>query len=328
MSTPNPQLPLDDLPQRSAPALDLLAGVKVLDLTSSIAGPYAGQLLADMGANVVKVEKPGSGDDARAWGPPFLHGESLWFMSVNRGKHSICLDLKAPEARERLQPLLETADVLVEQFRPGVMERLGLGYEAVTKLNPRLIYCSITGFGQTGPYAPRAGYDALAQGLGGIMSITGLPEGEPGSEPVKVGVGIADIMTGMYAAVAILAALRHRDGGGDGQHIDMALLDTQVSWLANEGMNYLISGQVPKRRGTAPSSSSTRPRSGSLTGAAIEEVSSAGGAGMSGSTAGARASSSPRLLATRAARPAVTSPAAAMRSQRTFLSRTMWSPPD
>jgi crotonobetainyl-CoA:carnitine CoA-transferase CaiB-like acyl-CoA transferase len=229
-----------------------LAGVRVLDLTRILAGPTCTQLLGDLGADVVKVERPGAGDDTRRWGPPFVEGrdgrptaESAYYLGANRNKRSVAIDIARPEGQALIRKLLERCDVLVENFKVGDLARHGLGYEQLQADFPRLVYCSITGFGQTGPYAPRAGYDYLAQGMGGIMSITGEPDGEP----MKVGVGIADVVCGMYAAVAILAALRHRDATGHGQWIDMALLDTQVAWLVNEGMNYLLSGQVPRRLG-------------------------------------------------------------------------------
>ena len=235
-----------------------LGGVRVFDLTRILAGPSCTQILGDLGADVIKVERAGAGDDTRKWGPPYLKdshgketGESAYYLAVNRNKRSIMLDLAKPESRDLALRLIEKCDVLVENFKTGDLRKYGLAYEQLRERFPKLVYCSITGFGQTGPYAARAGYDLLAQGMGGIMSITGQPEGKPGSEPMKVGVGITDIMTGMYSAVAILAALRHRDRTGEGQHIDLALLDTQVAWLANEGMNYLLSGVTPERRGNA-----------------------------------------------------------------------------
>jgi len=235
-----------------------LGGLRVFDMTRILAGPSCTQILGDLGADVIKVERAGAGDDTRKWGPPYLRdshgketGESAYYLAINRNKRSITLDLAKPEGRDLALRLIEKCDVLVENFKTGDLRKYGLAYEQLRERFPRLVYCSITGFGQTGPYAARAGYDLLAQGMGGIMSITGQPEGKPGSEPMKVGVGITDIMTGMYSAVAILAALRHRDRTGEGQHIDMALLDTQVAWLANEGMNYLLSGITPGRRGNA-----------------------------------------------------------------------------
>ena len=233
-----------------------LAGLRVLDLTRILAGPSCTQMLGDLGADIIKVERAGAGDDTRKWGPPYLKDangndttESAYYLSINRNKRSITLDLAKPEGQALAKRLLAKCDVLIENFKVGDLAKYGLGYEQLKAEFPRLVYCSITGFGQTGPYAPRAGYDMLAQGMGGIMSITGQPEGKPGSEPMKVGIGITDLMTGLYAAVGILSALRHRDATGRGQHVDMALLDTQVAWLVYEGMNYLVGGQVPKRRG-------------------------------------------------------------------------------
>jgi crotonobetainyl-CoA:carnitine CoA-transferase CaiB-like acyl-CoA transferase len=236
----------------AGPAAMALSGVKVLDLSRILAGPSATQLLGDLGADVVKVEKPGEGDDTRRWGPPFVQGadgrpldESGYYLCANRNKRSIAIDIGTPQGAAQVLSLLEHADVLVENYKVGGLARYGLGYEQLKERFPRLVYCSITGFGQTGPYANRAGYDFLVQGMGGIMSITGEPDGGP----MKVGVGIADLMTGMYAAVGILAALRHRDATGHGQHIDVSLLDTQIAWLANAATNYLLSGQEPQRLG-------------------------------------------------------------------------------
>jgi crotonobetainyl-CoA:carnitine CoA-transferase CaiB-like acyl-CoA transferase len=235
-----------------------LSGLRIFDLTRILAGPSCTQVLGDLGADVIKVERPGTGDDTRKWGPPFLKDadgndttESAYYLVTNRNKRSLTLELGNPDGRKIARRLLAECDVLIENFKVGDLAKYGLGYDQIKEEFPRLIYCSITGFGQTGPYAPRAGYDYLAQGMGGIMSITGQPEGTPGSEPMKVGVAIADVTTGLYAAVSILAALRHRDTTGRGQQIDLALLDTQVSWLANEAMNYLIGGRVPKRVGNA-----------------------------------------------------------------------------
>jgi len=235
-----------------------LSGIRIFDLTRILAGPTCTQLLGDLGADVIKIERAGAGDDTRKWGPPYVTGkdgkptgESAYYLSANRNKRSISLDLSKPEGQAIAKRLIAKSDVFIENFKTGDLKKFGLDYQTLSAEFPRLVYCSITGFGQTGPYAPRAGYDMLAQGLGGIMSITGPAEGTPGGQPHKVGVGIADIMTGMYSAVSILAALRHRDNTGEGQHIDMALLDTQVSWLANEGLNYLVSGKVPKRQGNA-----------------------------------------------------------------------------
>ncbi len=229
-----------------------LSGVRVLDLTRILAGPSCTQLLGDLGADVIKIERPGAGDDTRKWGPPYVQGpngpstESAYYLCANRNKRSVAVDIATEAGQALIRRLLARCDVLVENFKVGDLARYGLAWEQLESPFPRLIYCSITGFGQTGPYAPRAGYDYLAQGLGGIMSLTGAADGPP----MKVGVGIADLMCGMYAAVAVLAALRHRDATGLGQRIDAALLDTQVAWLANEATNYLVSGQVPARQGT------------------------------------------------------------------------------
>jgi crotonobetainyl-CoA:carnitine CoA-transferase CaiB-like acyl-CoA transferase len=224
-----------------------LAGIKVVELARILAGPWAGQLLADLGAEVVKVERPGSGDDTRGWGPPFVEGEgsAAYFHGCNRGKSSLAVDLETPEGQKRVKALAAEADILIENFKVGGLARFGLDYAALSALNPRLIYCSITGFGQDGPYAPRAGYDFMIQGMGGIMSLTGAPEGEP----QKIGVAYADIFTGLYSAAAMLAALNGRAATGKGCHIDMALLDTQVAVLANQAMNYLVSGDTPRRMG-------------------------------------------------------------------------------
>jgi crotonobetainyl-CoA:carnitine CoA-transferase CaiB-like acyl-CoA transferase len=229
-----------------------LKDIRVLDLTRILAGPTCSQLLGDLGADVIKVERPGEGDDTRKWGPPFLKDaagadtmESAYYLSSNRNKRSVTIDFSQPGGQDLIRRLLPSCDMLVENFKVGGLSKFGLGYVDLKDQFPRLIYCSITGFGQTGPYAPRAGYDFLAQGMGGIMSITGEPDGEP----VKVGVGIADVMCGMYATTAILAALHHRERTGEGQHIDVALLDSQVAWLINEGLNYLTSGTLPRRLG-------------------------------------------------------------------------------
>jgi len=229
-----------------------LEGVRVLDLSRVLAGPWATQLLGDYGAEVVKVERPGGGDDTRRWGPPYVKDaqgsdttESAYFLSANRNKRSVAVDISTEKGRETIRRLARWADVLVENFRPGGLARHGLDYESLKAVNPQLIYCSISGFGQTGPNRDRPGYDIMIQGFGGLMSITGEPDGEP----MKVGVAIADIMCGMYAVTAILAALRHRDRTGEGQHIDISLADTQVAWLANQGLNYLVSGEDPPRLG-------------------------------------------------------------------------------
>lgn len=225
-----------------------LAGLKVLELARILAGPWAGQMLADLGAEVVKVERPGSGDDTRGWGPPFAaDGAAAYFHGCNRGKSSVAIDLESAEGQARVKALAAEADILIENFKVGGLAKYGLDYQSLAAINPRLIYCSITGFGQTGPYAPRAGYDFMIQGMGGIMSLTGEADGQP----QKIGVAFADIFTGVYAANAILAAVIGREGTGRGCHIDMALLDTQVAVLANQAMNYLVSGDIPHRMGNA-----------------------------------------------------------------------------
>ena len=229
-----------------------LHGIRVFDLARILAGPTCTQLLGDLGADVIKIERPGAGDDTRKWGPPYVKdktgtdtAESAYYLSSNRNKRSLTIDIAKPAGQALARRLIQRCDIMVENFKVSDMARYGLSYADLKAENPRLIYCSITGFGQTGPYAPRAGYDMLAQGLGGIMSVTG----EPDRPPMKVGVGIADIMCGMYAAAAILAALHHRDSTHEGQYIDLSLLDTQVAWLANVGLNYLTSGKVPERVG-------------------------------------------------------------------------------
>lgn len=235
-----------------------LSHLRVLDLSRVLAGPWAGQILADLGAEVIKVERPGNGDDTRAWGPPFLKdaygestGEAAYYLSANRNKQSVTIDFTKPEGQRLVRELAAKSDILIENFKVGGLEAYGLDYASLKEVNPQLIYCSITGFGQTGPYAKRAGYDFMIQGLGGLMSLTGRPEGEEGAGPVKVGVALTDILTGLYATVAILAALAHRQHDGGGQHIDMALLDVQVACLANQAMNYLTTGVSPKRLGNA-----------------------------------------------------------------------------
>lgn len=231
-----------------------LSDIRVLDLTRILAGPTGTQVLGDLGADVIKIERPNDGDDTRKWGPPFVKdgagadtGESSYFLAANRNKRSLTIDIARPEGQVLIRELLADCDVLVENFKVGGLEKYGLSYDQLRDEFPGLIYCSITGFGQTGPYAPRPGYDYLVQGIGGIMSLTGEPEGEP----MKVGVGISDVVCGMYAMIAILAALHERKTSGLGQWIDMSLLDSQVAWLVNEGMNYLLSGDVPKRLGNA-----------------------------------------------------------------------------
>ena len=235
-----------------------LSHLRVLDLSRVLAGPWAGQILADLGAEVIKVERPGNGDDTRAWGPPFLKdaygestGEAAYYLSANRNKQSVTIDFTKPEGQRLVRELAAKSDILIENFKVGGLEAYGLDYASLKALNPRLIYCSITVFGQTGPYAKRAGYDFMIQGLGGLMSLTGRPEGNEGAGPVKVGVALTDILTGLYSTVAILAALAHRQQGGAGQHIDMALLDVQVACLANQAMNYLTTGVSPQRLGNA-----------------------------------------------------------------------------
>jgi crotonobetainyl-CoA:carnitine CoA-transferase CaiB-like acyl-CoA transferase len=223
-----------------------LRGLKVLELARILAGPWAGQLLADLGAEVVKVERPGVGDDTRHWGPPFAaDGAAAYFHACNRGKASVAIDLESPDGHAAVRALAAEADVLIENFKVGGLARYGLDYAALSRDNPGLVYCSITGFGQDGPYAPRAGYDFIIQAMGGAMSLTGEPDGEP----QKSGVAYADLFTGLYATVAILAALRERDRTGRGAHIDMALLDTQAAVLGNQALNWMVSGKVPHRMG-------------------------------------------------------------------------------
>jgi crotonobetainyl-CoA:carnitine CoA-transferase CaiB-like acyl-CoA transferase len=233
-----------------------LDGIRIFDMSRVLAGPSCTQLLGDLGADIIKIERPGEGDDTRKWGPPFLQDaaghdtkESSYYLSANRAKRSLTLDFTKPEGRELALRLIAHSDVLVENYKVGTLAKYGLGYDALHAEFPRLVYCSITGFGQTGPYAPRPGYDFLAQAMGGIMSLQGEPEGEP----MKGAVAFADLMAGMYSAVAILAALHHRDRTGQGQHIDMALLDTQVAWLGNQAQAYLTSGAAPPRLGNAHS---------------------------------------------------------------------------
>jgi crotonobetainyl-CoA:carnitine CoA-transferase CaiB-like acyl-CoA transferase len=234
-----------------------LAGLKVLDLSRVLAGPWAGQLLADLGADVVKVERPGSGDDTRAWGPPWLPGEdgapgeAAYYLAANRNKRSVAIDIATPEGQALARRLAEKADVVLENFKVGGLAQYGLDYASLQAVNPRLVYCSITGFGQDGPYAHRAGYDFLIQGMGGLMSVTGERDGLPGGGPQKVGVALTDVMTGLYASNAVLAALAWRERSGEGQHIDLALLDVQVAVLANQAANYLVGGVAPKRMGNA-----------------------------------------------------------------------------
>ena len=238
--------------------MKLLDGVRVLDLSRILAGPWATQVLADFGADVIKVERPGVGDDTRTWGPPYLQDaegrdtrESAYYLCANRGKRSVAIDFTTAEGQALLRELVMQCDVLVENYKVGGLKKYGLDFTSLQAINPRLVYCSITGYGQDGPYAQRAGYDAAIQAIGGLMSVTGEPDGAPGAGPQKVGVAATDLMTGMYAATAILAALRHAERTGVGQQIDLALLDTQVAWLANQASNYLVGGVVPTRQGTA-----------------------------------------------------------------------------
>ncbi len=235
-----------------------LSHIRVLDLSRVLAGPWAGQILADLGADVIKVERPGCGDDTRAWGPPFLKdaaghntSEAAYYLSANRNKQSVTIDFTRPEGQKLVKQLAAKSDIVIENFKVGGLAAYGLDYVSLKAINPRLIYCSITGFGQSGPYATRPGYDFMIQALGGLMSLTGLPEGEEGAGPVKVGVALTDILTGLYSTTAILAALAHRDQSNVGQHIDMALLDVQVACLANQAMNYLTTGVAPGRLGNA-----------------------------------------------------------------------------
>ncbi len=229
-----------------------LDGIKVLDLSRILAGPTCTQLLGDFGADIVKVERPGAGDDTRKWGPPYVRDEdgnntqeSAYYLCANRNKRSAAIDIASKEGAETIRELAAKCHILIENFKLGGLKKFGLDYNSLSKINPAMIYCSITGYGQTGPNAPLPGYDLMAQGYGGVMSLNGSPDGEP----MKVGVGIADVMCGMYASSAILAALRHRDQSGEGQHIDIALVDTQIAWLINEGTNYLTSKKLPTRRG-------------------------------------------------------------------------------
>ena len=235
-----------------------LSGFRVLDLSRILAGPWATQTLADLGAEVVKVERPGAGDDTRKWGPPFLPGpdgaptaETAYFLSANRGKKSIAVDIAAPRGQALVRALAEKSDVLIENFKVGGLARYGLDYESLRPRNPGLVYCSITGFGQTGPYAARGGYDFMIQAMGGPMSLTGERDDRPGGGPQKAGLAISDLFCGMYATVAILAALAHRERGGEGQHIDLALLDTTVAALSTMAANYFVTGAPPGRMGNA-----------------------------------------------------------------------------
>ncbi|SFR05813.1 CaiB/BaiF CoA transferase family protein [Poseidonocella sedimentorum] len=234
-----------------------LSGLRVLDMTRILAGPWATQILADMGAEVIKIERPGEGDDTRSWGPPNVTDQqgrdrgAAYFHGANRGKKSVAVDMARPEGQRILKALAAQSDVVIENFKVGGLAKYGLDYASLAAVKPDLVYCSITGFGQTGPYANRAGYDFLIQAMGGLMSVTGQPDGTPGAEPMKVGVALTDVLTGLYAVIGILSALRHRDATGEGQHIDMSLLDVQVATLANQAMNYLATGKSPGRLGNA-----------------------------------------------------------------------------
>jgi crotonobetainyl-CoA:carnitine CoA-transferase CaiB-like acyl-CoA transferase len=235
-----------------------LSHIRILDLSRVLAGPWAGQIFGDLGAEVIKIERPGTGDDTRHWSPPYVKDadgndsrEAAYFQSANRNKQSVTLDFTQPEGQRLIRELVQNCDVLLENFKVGGLAAYGLDYATLKAINPRLIYCSITGFGQDGPYAKRAGYDFMIQGLGGLMSLTGKPDGEEGAGPMKVGVALTDILTGLYATVGVLAALNQREQSGLGQHIDVALLDVQVACLANQAMNYLNTGVAPKRLGNA-----------------------------------------------------------------------------
>jgi len=235
-----------------------LSHIRVLDLTRILAGPWCTQILADLGAEVIKIERPGGGDDTRSWGPPYLKDtdgndtrESAYYLSCNRGKKSVALDVSTYEGQDIVRKLASQSDLLIENYKVSGLRQYGLDYESLKAVNPRLIYCSITGFGQPGPYASNAGYDFIIQAMGGMMSITGERDDLPGGGPQKVGVAVSDLMTGMYATVALLAALAHRERTGEGQYIDMALLDSEVAMVANLGSNYLVSGKAPGRMGNA-----------------------------------------------------------------------------
>jgi formyl-CoA transferase len=241
-----------------SPLKKALGHIRVLDLTRVLAGPWCAQNLADLGADVIKIERPGAGDDTRHWGPPYLKdaegrdtSEAAYYLAANRGKRSVTVDIASPEGQEIVRKLARQSDVVLENYKVGQLKKYGLDYESLRREKPDLIYCSITGFGQTGPYAQRAGYDFIIQGMGGFMSITGERDDLPGGGPQKAGVAISDLMTGMYSTVAVLAALAHRDRTGEGQYIDMALLDVQVAMLANMNTNYLASGNPPTRWGNA-----------------------------------------------------------------------------
>lgn len=229
-----------------------LAGIKVLDLSRVLAGPWSSQMLGDLGAEVIKIEQPGQGDDTRRWGPPFLEdgsNDAAYYLCANRNKRSIAVNIADPEGAALIRKFAEQADIVLENFRVGGLVKYGLDYDSLRKIKPDVIYCSITGFGQDGPYKDRGGYDFLIQGMSGLMSVTGRPDGEPGAGPLKVGIPISDLVTGLHATIAILAALNHRNATGEGQRIDCALLDTQVSLLANQASNYLNGGMIPRRLG-------------------------------------------------------------------------------
>lgn len=235
-----------------------LTGIRVLDMSRILAGPWSGQALADLGAEVIKVERPGVGDDTRRWGPPYLKNkdgtdsaEAAYYMAANRGKQSITVDITQPDGQQLIKDLAKECDVLIENYKVGGLKKYGLDYQSLKQTHPQLVYCSITGFGQTGPYKDRAGYDFMIQGMGGLMSVTGEKEGEPGAGPQKVGVAVADIFTGLYATIAIQAALFERHSSGLGQYIDLALLDVQTGILANQATNYLVGGKTPQRLGNA-----------------------------------------------------------------------------
>lgn len=232
--------------------------LRVLDMSRILAGPWCGQTFADLGAEVIKIERPGVGDDTRSWGPPFLKDkdgnetdDAAYFLSANRGKKSVTVDITTPEGQGLIRNLALECDVLLENYKVGGLKKYSLDYESLSKLNPRLVYCSITGFGQTGPYSPRAGYDFLIQAMGGLMSVTGEAEGMPGGGPQKIGVALSDILTGLYTTIGALSALAYRDKTGRGQHVDMALLDVTIAATANQAMNYLVTGNAPAMMGNA-----------------------------------------------------------------------------
>ncbi|MEO9586171.1 MULTISPECIES: CaiB/BaiF CoA-transferase family protein [Marinobacter] len=234
-----------------------LSHIRVLDLSRVLAGPWASQILGDFGADVIKIERPGKGDDTRSWGPPYLKSEdgetdmSAYYLTANRNKKSLAVDISHPEGQKLVRELAAKCDVVIENFKVEGLKRYGLDYESLAAINPALVYCSVTGFGQTGPYAKRSGYDFLIQAMGGLMSLTGRGDDEPGAGPIKVGVALTDIMTGLYACIGVLSALNHRDRTGEGQHVETALLDVQVASLANQAMNYLTTGKSPERMGNA-----------------------------------------------------------------------------